>query len=381
MLALSVLARLPLGINALAIVLLMRHEGYSFGAAGAAAGAMAIGVGASGPYISRLIDRHGQRPVLAPLALAHAVGLTLIIVVALSHAPQGVVIVTALAAGVAFPPIGAVMRPLWPRLLADRPDLLTTAFALDAAIVELSFVAGPLITAVIVTVASPSPALAVSAVSSVVGTLWLTSMPPSRAFRPEPQGERHFLGALQSSGVRTLVAATLPVGFCFGAVEVTFPAFCEDVATRSTAGLLLAIWSFGSGVGGIAYGARHWTLPAFRRYPRCAIALPLGFLPLAFPGSVAVMAPFAFISGLSIAPLISTGSHVVGDIAPAGAVTEAFTWPITALVIGISLGNAAAGVIAGSAGWRESFVIAACAALVGAAIAVTQRRTLQPAAT
>jgi MFS family permease len=379
MLALSVLARLPLGINALAIVLLMRHEGYSFGAAGAAAGAMAIGVGGSGPYISRLIDRHGQREVLAPLAIAHAVGLGLIIAVALSHASQGVVIVAALVAGIAFPPIGAVMRPLWPRLLADRPELLTTAFALDAAIVELSFVAGPLITAVIVTVASPAPALALSALSSVVGTLWLTSMPPSRAFRPEPHGERHFLGALQSAGVRTLVAATLPVGFCFGAVEVTFPAFCEDVATRSEAGLLLAIWSFGSGVGGILYGARHWALPPFRRYPRCAIALPLGFLPLAFPGSVAAMAPFAFISGLSIAPLISTGSHVVGDIAPEGAVTEAFTWPITALVIGISLGNAAAGAIAGSAGWRESFVIATCAALLGAAIAVTQRRTLQPA--
>src|SRR3954451_5825645 len=85
MLALSVLARLPLGINALAIVLLMRHEGYSYGAAGAAAGALAIGVGASGPYISRLIDRHGQRVVLAPLAIAHAVALTLIIVVTLSH--------------------------------------------------------------------------------------------------------------------------------------------------------------------------------------------------------------------------------------------------------------------------------------------------------
>jgi MFS family permease len=380
MLALSVLARLPLGINALAIVLLMRHEGYSFGAAGAAAGAMAVGVGASGPFISRLIDRHGQRVVLAPLAIAHAVALTLIIVVTLSHAPVGAVVATALLGGIAFPPIGAVMRPLWPRLLSDRPELLTTAFALDAAIVELSFVAGPLITAVIVTVASPPPALAVSAISSVVGTLWLTSMPPSRAFQPTPQHEeRHILGALRSSGVRTLVAATLPVGFCFGAVEVTFPAFCEDVATRSTAGLLLAIWSFGSGVGGIAYGARHWTLPAFRRYPRCAIALPLGFLPLAFPGSVAVMAPFAFISGLSIAPLISTGSHVVGDIAPEGAVTEAFTWPITALVIGISLGNAAAGAIAGTSGWRTSFLIATCAALIGAAIAVTQRATLRPA--
>jgi hypothetical protein len=272
------------------------------------------------------------------------------------------------------------MRPLWPRLLADRPELLTTAFALDAVIVELAFVSGPLLTAAIVAVTSPAPALALSAASSVVGTVWLTSMPPSRAFHPVARiGKPHILGALQSSGVRTLVAATLPVGFCFGAVEVTFPAFCEDVATRGTAGVLLAIWSFGSAVGGIAYGARHWTLPAFRRYPRCAIALPFGFLPLVLPDSVGVMVPLAFISGLSIAPLISTGSHVVGEIASEGTVTEAYSWPITALVVGISLGNAAAGAIAGSAGWRESFVIATCAALVGAAIAVTQRGTLRPA--
>jgi MFS family permease len=380
MLALSVLARLPLGINALAIVLLMRHEGYAFGAAGAAAGAMAIGVGASSPVISRAIDRRGQREVLAPLALAHAAGLGAIVAVALSHAPVGAVVAVALVAGIAFPPIGSVMRPLWPRLLADRPELLTTAFALDAVIVELAFVSGPLLTAAIVAVTSPAPALALSAASSVVGTVWLTSMPPSRAFHPVARiGKPHILGALQSSGVRTLVAATLPVGFCFGAVEVTFPAFCEDVATRGTAGVLLAIWSFGSAVGGIAYGARHWTLPAFRRYPRCAIALPFGFLPLVLPDSVGVMVPLAFISGLSIAPLISTGSHVVGEIASEGTVTEAYSWPITALVVGISLGNAAAGAIAGSAGWRESFVIATCAALVGAAIAVTQRGTLRPA--
>jgi len=379
MLALAVLARLPLGINALAIVLLMRHEGYSYGAAGAAAGALAIGTGVSGPYISRLIDRRGQREILAPLAVMHAISLAMIVAVALSHAPVIVDVAASLTAGIAFPPIGSVMRPLWPRLLADEPELLTSAFALDAAFVELSFVTGPLITAAIVSVTSPAPALALSALASVVGTLWLTSMPPSRAFRPVPNAEkRHFLGALQSRGVQTLVAATLPVGFCFGAVEVTFPAFSEDVATRGVAGLLLATWSFGSGVGGILYGARHWRLPAFRRYPRCAVAVPIGFMPLALPGSVPAMVPFAFVAGLSIAPLLSTASHVVGEIAAEGTLTEAFTWPITALVIGIAGGNAAAGAIASSAGWRDSFVMAAAAALVGATIAVTQRRTLQP---
>ena len=110
-----------MGINALAIVLLVRHEGYSFGAAGAAAGALAIGVGGSAPTSGRLIDRHGQREVLAPLAIGHAFGLALIVAVALSHASGGPSRAP-LAAGIVFPPIGSVMRPLWPRLLADRPS-------------------------------------------------------------------------------------------------------------------------------------------------------------------------------------------------------------------------------------------------------------------
>jgi MFS family permease len=108
------------------------------------------------------------------------------------------------------------------------------------------------------------------------------------------------------------------------------------------------------------------------------VALPLGFLPLVLPGSVGLMLPLAFLSGVTIAPLLSTGNQVVGEIAAEGTVTEAYTWPITALVVGISLGNAAAGAIAGSAGWRESFLIATAAATLGAIVAVAQRHRLVP---
>lgn len=380
MLGLSILARMPLGINALAVVLLARHQGLSYGVAGAAAGALAIGVGASSPFIGRLIDRRGQREVLVPLAIAHAMALGVVIAVALAGAPAGALVAASGAAGIAFPPIGSVMRPLWPRLLEGSEYLLTTAYALDSAIIEVSFVIGPLLTAVIVAVASPAPALAFSGAMSVLGTTLLTATPPSRAFRPTaPEGSRHFLGALMSPGVRMLVATTLPIGFCFGAVEVTFPAFCEAVASRSDAGLLLAAWSLGSAAGGIGYGAVHWRLPAARRYPRCAVAVPLGFLPLAIPGGLVSMLPLAFLSGVSIAPLLSTGNQAVGEIAPAGTITEAYTWPVTSLVVGIAAGNASAGAIAGSAGWRESFLIAAAASAVGAALAVAQRRTLAPA--
>ena len=59
------------------------------------------------------------------------------------------------------------------------------------------------------------------------------------------------------------------------------------------------------------------------------------------------MAPLALLSGIAIAPLIAAGSQLVGDVAPQGALTEAYTWPLTSLVAGVAAGNAASGVIVG----------------------------------
>ena len=53
----SLLARLPMGINGLAIVLLLRAETGSFGVAGATAGALALGSGLGAPAAGRLIER------------------------------------------------------------------------------------------------------------------------------------------------------------------------------------------------------------------------------------------------------------------------------------------------------------------------------------
>jgi len=60
MFAASLLARLPIGINGLAIVLLLRAETGSFAIAGAAAGALALGTGVAAPFAARLVDSGGR---------------------------------------------------------------------------------------------------------------------------------------------------------------------------------------------------------------------------------------------------------------------------------------------------------------------------------
>jgi MFS family permease len=376
----ALVARLPIGIDALAIVLFLREKTGSYAAAGIVSAAFALGGGAGAPLSGRLVDRFGHRRVLVPLALLHGAGLALLVGLAAFDVPVAGLIPAALVAGCAIPPISAAMRPLWSGLLDGDAALLPAAYALDSIVIELVFFIGPLLTAVATALLSPAAAIGLAIVLVVAGTFAFTASPPSRAWAPDPAGAGHGrLGALTSPGLRTLVLVTLPLGFCFGAIEVTLPAFSEDVATRAWAGVLLAVWSLGSAAGGIWYGARAGRMPLATTYVRLAVILPLTFVPLAASPSLVVMFPLCVLAGLAIAPLAATGNQLVGDVAPAGTLTEAYTWVVTAIVVGLSIGNAVAGVLVEAADWRISFLVGAACGALGSVLAVARRRTLEPA--
>jgi MFS family permease len=166
------------------------------------------------------------------------------------------------------------------------------------------------------------------------------------------------------------------VGFALGATEVTMTAFASHHGSRAAAGALLALWAVGSALGGLAYGARDHALAPNARWVRLAAIYPLCSVPLLLAPSIAVMVPLAVIAGLCLAPLLAAINQLIGDVAPPGAVTEAFAWPITAIALGASSGSAAAGAIAQAWGWREGFIAVVAAGFVGGAIAVGRRATV-----
>jgi MFS family permease len=375
----TLLARFPIGINALAIVLYLRAERGSFAVAGAVAGALAAGSGVGAPIQGRLVDILGQRRVLVPLAIVHAAALGALVASAEAGAATAALVACGLVAGFAIPPTSSVLRSMWPSLLRDRPELLQAAYALDSVMIELIFIVGPLLTAAIATVSSPQAALGVSAASVMAGTLAFTTLPPSRAMRPDPHRPRAgLLGALSSPGVRTLVLISLPAGVGIGICEVALPAFSDASGAAATAGLLLALWSFGSAAGGLAYGALPNRPPLNRVHLAVTTLLPLSLLPLAAAPSVGVMALLVLPAGMFIAPLLATRNEMVGWLAPEGARTEAYTWPLTAFVGGIAIGAALAGAIVEAASWRTAFLAAGAIAALGAVIAVGRRDTVAP---
>jgi hypothetical protein len=83
-------------------------------------------------------------------------------------------------------------------------------------------------------------------------------------------------------------------------------------------------------------------------------------------------------AGMPIAPLIATRNELAGVVALPGSETEAFTWPLTALVSGVSLGAAAAGALADGPGWRAAVLAAVAASALGALVSVVRRATLRP---
>lgn len=372
----SVVARMPLAVLALALVLFLRERTGSYGAAGAIAGVFALASSLCAPLQGRLVDRLGQTRVLVPLTFVHVAALAGVVALGVAGAPLLAIGACATLAGASIPPVSAALRPLWPGLMRDD-ELLSAAYALDAILIEIVFIIGPAITAVVVAAFSTAAAVLVSAGLVLGGSLWFASLEPSRNWRPS--GERGGpWGALASPGMRTLVIASIPFGICIGAMEVALPAFGAEHGSKSLPALLLALQGAGSAIGGLWYGA------ADRRFGGLARAylILLGLVPVAFgllaaAGSVVVMGILVTLSGLVLAPLTIAENQVSQRVAPPGAITEAFTWLIMAAVLGVAAGNAAGGAIVDAAGWREAVLAASAVAVAGAAVTFARRRTLE----
>src|SRR6478752_2023210 len=116
---LSILARLPLAMLSIGLLVHTQAATGEYTAAGLVAGAFALAQGVGGPALGRAADRRGQFAVLAAAALLSATAL--IVTSVLPHdVPIVLRVALAAAAGAALPPVGACFGALLPSLAGDR---------------------------------------------------------------------------------------------------------------------------------------------------------------------------------------------------------------------------------------------------------------------
>jgi predicted MFS family arabinose efflux permease len=301
--------------------------------------------------------------VVAPLALIFPGVLVALALVGSSDAPASLTLALALLSGATLPPLGACMRALWPTLIPS-PTLRPTAYAIDATLQELAFIAGPPLLALIVAIASPKVALFAAAAGGGAGAIVFASRAHARHEPTVRAG-----GALRSAGVRRLLAVSAVLGGAFGATEVAMPAFCEHHGGRPAAGLVLAALALGSACGGAFFGGRAPRVPAPRRLLVAVAAFAVLLAPLLAAPSIPVMAVLAFFSGMPIAPAFAGTYQLLDRFSMPGAVTETFAWNTTCLFVGASAGTALGGELIVDGTFRASIALAivlgfACALLV-----------------
>ena len=338
----SCVARLPMGALGLLLVLHTQELTGSYAKGGLASGAYAIALGVSNPALARVVDRRGQTLVLrlgAPLAAAAIV----VLAVLPDGAPLGAILAAAAVAGAAQPPVGACMRALWPVLL-DGPDRRHAAYSMEGALLEVVYICGPVVIVAGIGSWSTRVAMAACAAFLLVGDLTFAANPISRTWRPHAGITRDLTGALRGPGVRVLIAVFVLCGLSVGAVEVAVPAALDATGHRELTGVMLGLWGVGSMVAGLAIGRLGAAVDPPRRLAIALAAWGLAHAAVGVSGEPAVLGLLLLVAGASIAPTFVSANGMLDDLAPAGTLTEAFTWTSTGISMGIAAGAAIAGV-------------------------------------
>jgi predicted MFS family arabinose efflux permease len=366
--AAAAVARVPIAMLGIGLVLLVSGSRGSYGQAGAVAAASLVAGSLAAPLQARLADRLGQPQVIAPLLVVHAAAVVAAVVAVESGASLLVVALAAAVAGTTLPQFGAFVRARWSARLAGTPGL-PTAFALESVLDEVVFVVGPVLVTVVATQVSPDVAvlgtLLFTCGGGVAYLLCRSTVPPRHVREPGVRRE-----PLPRRTLLPLVVAFVAMGATFGAIEVSTVAFADERGRIAGAGAVLAAFAAGSMLAGLAFGALVTSGPTRRRFVLGQAVFALALVPTVLVASLPALAVVLAIAGLAISPTLITGFGLAESSSPRSRVTEALAWVNTALGIGVAIGAAVAGPIIDGTGASAAYGVAVAGGLLAALSAV-----------
>ncbi|MEV1178199.1 MFS transporter [Nonomuraea sp. NPDC049784] len=344
----------------------------SYATAGLVLTGHALALALCAPLGGRIADRYGPRPALTGYLAAHALAYALLLL-----APPALMIGAAVLLGATTPPAGSVIRGAWPRLVPAAS--LPAAYAVDNAVNELMFIAGPLLVPVLSLAIPAYGVVAAAGAAVLLGTALLLTSPAVRQAAPTPPGRVRLAGPLTHR--RTLVLLTIAAfgTFTFGCLRIATVASATTFGSASSAGVLMGLLSAGALLGTLGYGARAWPITGgcllvLLSLAEAAVLLGGGWA----PGFV-TLALLITLVGLVTGPRDAVVPALLADHAPARYRTEVFAWLNTFMWGGYGLGTAVAGQLTGPHDTgATAFAAAATAAVAGAILAAGTNRFASP---
>lgn len=375
--AAAVVARLPISMVGIGIVLMVSGIYGSYGLAGKVSAAFVVAQAVCSPPLARLVDRHGQARVMRPALVVCSLGVVGLVAAAASHAPTIVLYVLAVVAGATLGSFGSLVRARWSHVLGGDTARMHTAYSLESALDELVFIVGPVAATLLATGVHPVAGLVVPVVAMVLGGLWFLGQRSTEPPVSAPGAPRHRGSVLRAPGMLVLILVFVAMGSIFGATDVSTVAFAEEAGRKGIAGVILAVFAAGSLISGLLYGARQWVRPLSTRFAIGMVALALGVCTFFVASSLWLLAGAMFVTGFAIAPTIINGNALVQALVPPSRLTEGLTWIGTALGIGVSVGSSVAGVRIDAVGSHGGFLVVVLSAAVAVVATLAALPTLR----
>ncbi|WP_392541848.1 MFS transporter [Oryzobacter telluris] len=361
-LVLGTLVRGPIFASGLLLTVhVVSTLGRTYAEAGLVSAAATIAIAVSGPWRGRLLDRLGLRRVVLPSVLV-ALGCWSVAPF-VGYLP---LLVLAVVAGLFVIPTFSVIRQA---VIAAVPDTdRRSAISLDAAAIELSFMIVP---ALAVWAASQWPSSWVLFVTQMLGVAGGVALyvvnPPMRHVDEEvtAPGTVAFRSWFGWRFVAVLLTAAATTVVLFG-TDLGVVAVMREAGTPAQIGVVLALWGFGSLVGGLLYGALHRPIPA----AWLLAGLALVTAPMALAHTTLTLSALALVAGLLCAPTITATIDQASRAVPPAVRGEAMGWHGSAMTAGGAVGAPLAGFAIDQGGGGAGFVTVAVVGLVVALLGV-----------
>ena len=368
----GLVARLPISMVSLGIVVLVSTRTGSYSLAGSVSAAYLVAGAVFAVLQARLIDRLGQSRVLPVVVAVFAAGLVAMMAAVETNRPAPWPHLCAAVAGAATPQITSCVRARWSHLVADKQEL-HTAFAFEAVVDETVFIVGPALVTVLATTVHPLAGLGAAVLAALIGTAVLVSQ---RRTEPPASGatRQHPSDPMPWRMLGPLVACAFMMGALLGGAEVATVAFSDELGAKSLSGLMLALWALGSLLSGLVTGAVHLRASNATRFRWGMLALGLLMLPLPFVDGFVLLGAFLFLSGFAISPTLIASFAWIEQSVPSGRLTEGITVFTTGLAAGLAPGAALVGLVVDASGASASYGVTAVAGLLGAGLAFATGR-------
>lgn len=349
----SGLARMPVAMAPLALVLAGREATGSYASGAVLASFHALGEAVGAPLRGRAIDR-SEVPASLVRALWVEAGCFAVLALGIAgRAPLWSLLAVALVAGVIPAGVPGGLRSLLPRVVPER--MSETAFAVDASLVELQWISGPALVSALVVWGSGSLAVAAMALFAAIAAFAAGRLP-----RREPVHAVTSVGAWRQASAQPVYLLTLVAGAGLGMLDSALPPFLETIGTDGDkAGFVAGVLAISSAAGGLLYGSRvHDASTVMRRAALAFVAFGLLLSPMLLVTDARAAIVVFLVAGLPLAPQNALLATWLERAVARDRQAEAFSVSYSAMALGFGAGGLVTASLLQSGGPRVVFATA-----------------------